>query len=148
MEVGRWAIPPVPPDERFCKYCDDNTPDTEIHFLLKCKTFSFKRQCFFGKMASLGIIFRETATDSEILSTILCPTNSQTAKCVNKYIKILFNNRELLDNGVNIDQLGHVIHRPQLKSVDDWLDDTSSISLWSNFPSDDSTDCDSVFDDL
>ena len=96
IELGRYAIPPVPPDQRMCKYCDSNTPDTELHFLLKCETFSLKRQCFFGKLKSLGITFNESALDSEILSTILCPTSIPAAKCVNKYINILFKNRELI----------------------------------------------------
>ena len=27
----------IPPDERMCRICDDNVPETEIHFLFECK---------------------------------------------------------------------------------------------------------------
>ena len=36
---------------------------------------------------------------------LLCPTNATAAKLTNKYIKLIFQNRTKLDNGVPLSQI-------------------------------------------
>ena len=88
MELGRYSKPPTPVNQRFCKYClsEPRSVDTEFHFLFQCTTFNLKRQCFLGKLSSLGIIIQETWPDNVKLAKVLCPTSTQAAKTVNKYI--------------------------------------------------------------
>lgn len=98
IEVGRWKIPPIPPSQRFCKYCANNCVDTEAHFLHDCTTFSVKRNCFFAMLNTLVPGFIQMSRTNKI-STMLCPTNVRSSKLTNKYIDILFNARNLIDDG-------------------------------------------------
>ena len=47
IERGRYKRPPVPRDERFCKFCDSGNNikpiGDEKHFLLECPQFNLKR---------------------------------------------------------------------------------------------------------
>ena len=97
IEVGRWKNPPVPPSERFCRYCSTESIDTEDHFLHDCETFSIKRNCFFAMLNSVVPGFQEMS--------IICPTNTKAAKLVNKYIDILFKARNQIDEGTPVQNI-------------------------------------------
>ena len=106
--LGRYTSTPL--EERFCKYChsEPQSLDTEFHFLFECSTFSWKRQCFFGKLASLGIIIEDTWPDHVKLAKVLCPTSAQAAKCISKFISIMEKNRSLIDEGTPPNYIGHI----------------------------------------
>ena len=111
LEIERGWYIGTPIEERFCKYCKYSGTETlvvddEKHLMLHCRSFHLKRQCFFGKLSSLGVIFPDSMSEDLILSSLLCPTTAAMAKIVSKYIKILFKSRKLLDEGVTIDELG------------------------------------------
>ena len=76
--------------------------------MLKCPTFILKRQCFLGKLASIGVTFPDTMPDDSVLNSILCPTTPIMAKIVSKYFMILFRSRKRLDEGATLDELGHI----------------------------------------
>ena len=40
--------------DRKCLYCKDNLVDDEKHFILFCKTFQIKRQCFLSRLNVLN----------------------------------------------------------------------------------------------
>jgi hypothetical protein len=105
----------VPVAQRYCKYCTpsggqdnhlDGYLDDEEHFLLSCKTFSLKRNCFEAKLSSLLPHF-PSLNLKEKLATILCPVDTIAAKLANKYIKILFNARTMLDQGEPTNHQGY-----------------------------------------
>ena len=90
-----YLTPAVPPELRHCKYCSDPAvraelglgnknpePDTEEHFVLQCHLFTIKRNCFLGKLSSLGV----NVNGSGLLYTLLCPTNIKVAKVTNKFL--------------------------------------------------------------
>ena len=141
IEQGRWSGKPL--SERTCNYCDTASVDDEGHFLLSCPTFSQKRNCFFGKLGSLGIVLDEGMSLQEKLVKILCPFNTKMSKLVNKYISILFNSRNLLDTGTPVNYLYNRNYM-NFESGADELDSTIS-SFVSEISADLSSDI--TFDD-
>ena len=105
IETGRWARPkPTPIEDRLCRFCSSEAIDSEEHFLLQCPTFLEKRNCFFGKLGSLlpGL---DKLSEKARLHTILCPTSAVTTKLVNKYVLIMFEAREQIQNGEHISSM-------------------------------------------
>ena len=111
----------IPIKDRICVYCDgggqhdgqlgndDDDPgdgvhpghgviDTEAHFILGCSRFKTKRACFLKRMESLIPSFTNLS-DFDKIKTILCPVTPQAAKLANKFMGIMFNARDLIDNG-------------------------------------------------
>ena len=44
IEIGRYAKPKVPLDNRICKLCKDNVVEDELYFLLCCDFYSDLRR--------------------------------------------------------------------------------------------------------
>jgi hypothetical protein len=133
IERGRYRNIPI--EERFCSYCSTHsttgttpppqpgtpasrspsaTPsspphapsvDTEFHFLNQCPTFQTNRNCFYGKFSSLDINF-SNLNDEQKFVRLLCPKTAEEAKLTNKFIKIMCEWREKIDDGFSIDNLG------------------------------------------
>ena len=79
--------------------------DTEFHFLNQCPTFQTNRNCFYGKFSSLDINFSNLNNEQKFVR-LLCPKTAQEAKLTNKFIKIMCDWREKIDDGFSIDNLG------------------------------------------
>ena len=60
----------------------------------------------FAKMSTIVKDFNKLRIENKT-ATLLCPTSVLAAKLVNKYIKILFNIRKQLDEGVPILNMGY-----------------------------------------
>ena len=91
---------------RVCKYCQNEMNiDDELHFLNKCKTFLTSRNCFYGKFSSIDPTFRNL-TENQKFIRILNPKSPQETKLTNKFIKIMFDWREKIDQGFSITNLG------------------------------------------
>ena len=129
IEVGRWASPPVPVESRLCKFCDTGCVDDEMHFLWQCPTFSLKKQCFLGKLSSIGLVFGESEPPESCVAKILCPTSGPTAVCTNKYIGLLFKNRKLMDEGCPVNYIGPRTVYPPPPDLD--LNDSTTNSILS-----------------
>ena len=101
-EKLRYCQPPIPAELRVCKYCCGeslNSPksqDNEKHFLMECKIFEVKRACFLKRLECFVPNIFNLSTDDKI-KTMLCPTSSQSAKLINKFIGIMFNARDTID---------------------------------------------------
>ena len=80
--------------------------DNEEHFLLSCQTFSLKRNCFLATLCNVLPHFNSLSNYKKIV-TILCPTTTIASKLCNKYIKILFNARKLIDGGEPVQYHGY-----------------------------------------
>ena len=104
MESGRYTRPVTHIAARFCRYCSENSLNDEKHAILSCKTFTLKRNCFFGKISSLMPNFDHMTFDDKLLA-ILCPANADIALCVSKYLGIISDTRTKLDQGLSIDML-------------------------------------------
>ena len=78
IAVGRYTSPPTPVGLRFCRFCytEPQSIDTEFHFLFECSAFNIKRQCFLGKLSSLGIKVEDNWPELLKLATVLCPTSA------------------------------------------------------------------------
>ena len=104
VETGRYSSPVTPLSDRICLYCDSKECDTEEHFILKCQTFTIKRNCFFGRMSALIPDFADLSDRDKLLS-VLCPCTTEVAKNVSKYLGIMTETRKNLDNGLSSDML-------------------------------------------
>ena len=112
--------------DRICVYCDggvqhdgplgndDDDPgdgvrpghgviDSEAHFILGCTRFKTKRACFLKRMESLIPSF-PCLSDIDKIKTILCPVTPQAAKLADKFMGIMFNAREIIDNGGDLQE--------------------------------------------
>ena len=111
VESGRYTSPVTPLEQRVCVYCESGECDTELHAILECDTFKLKRQCFLSRISALSPNFT-TLTAEKQLITILCPATAEIAKCVSKYLGILSNIRNEIDNGLNPKDLDlYIKHR-------------------------------------
>ena len=91
---------------RVCKYCQNETNiDDELHFLNKCKTFLTSRNCFYGKFSSIDPTFK-FLSENQKFERLLNPKTSQETRLTNKFIKIMFDWREKIDQGFSITNLG------------------------------------------
>ena len=97
IELGRYKNIPV--ESRICEYCSTGEIDDERHILLFCPLFDLKRACFFGKMSSIFPSFLDLSSE-EKLKFILCPTSEIICKLVNKFLRIMFNARDNIDEGI------------------------------------------------
>ena len=144
IEIGRYTIPPTPLSSRFCKYCltEPQSVDSEFHFLFECNTFKLKRQCFLGRLSSLGIKIDNNWPEQKKIATVLCPTSVQAAKCINKYISVMEKGRKGLDEGTPLDHLGY---RNPTIVTGDYSPNESDRSL--SLSSIDSDDLNSIFEE-
>ena len=137
-ETGRYCNPPIPPNQRYCRYCrplstlDNHLEgyiDTEENILLHCSTLTLKRNCFLSKLKSFNPSF-ENLSDKHKTATLLCPSNVVASKLVNKYLKIAFNFRQCLDNGEPVQYQGYengVVPNEFCNDMDDdWLTSIAS----------------------
>ena len=83
--------------------------DDEKHFILLCKTFQLKRQCFMSRMRVLHPQFEFMSLD-EKLNFILCPPTGDLTKCVSKYLGIMSVIRREIDMGLNTQDLNIYIN--------------------------------------
>ena len=97
IEIGRYKN--IHLASRICKHCSTEKIDDEYHFLMFCPIFELKRACFFGKLSSIIPNF-PSLSEEDKFRVILCPTSEISTKVINKYIRIMFNARDNLDNGV------------------------------------------------
>ena len=115
VERGRWTRPVTPLHLRACVYCaPPSTPatppctgppvpgpvDDEQHFLVTCNRFEGVRKSAFEELSTLLPTF-DSLSESQQFSTLLCPTQPQTAKVANRLIKKMFELREKIDNATN-----------------------------------------------
>ena len=111
LNIERGRYQGIAIEQRVCKYCPANIDrsepniDDEFHFLNKCKTFHISRNCLYGKFSSLQPNFRNS-TENQKFNRLLNPQTAQETKLINKFIKILFDWREKINNGFSITNLG------------------------------------------
>ena len=142
IEVQRYQRPYVPADLRYCKYCrplDNNMTDLEgqvddeYHFLANCGTFQFKRNCFLSRYETIHPDITNMSNQS-MVHTILCPTSTIKTKLANKYIKIMFETRKQLDEGIPIFNLGYEMGIEINPFFDDDNDNDSDCDISINDP--------------
>ena len=109
VETGRHTRPITPFAQRTCLYCchrpSSTGPspqpascppaptDTEFHFLVQCPMFDYDRNCLFKRFESSNFQF-SLLTPEEKFKVLLCPVNATYAKLVNRFIKMMFRDRE------------------------------------------------------
>ena len=96
------AIPPAAPP------CSGPSPqgpvEDELHFLVACSRFETERKAAFEEITSLVPRFGNLSEQQQF-TTLLCPTDSKTAKITNRLIKQLLKLRDKVEqetqNGVS-----------------------------------------------
>ena len=123
VELLRYRVPAVPYYQRYCRYCTQQVPGDEEHFLMFCDSFLNKRQCFLGKLKALNPSF-SSMSPNDLVKSMLCPTTTQSAKLVNKYILIMFRARNNIDEGLHISNLTFPPHVEHYNCPDVSLDES------------------------
>ena len=135
VEQGRYTKPVTqsvtPLNERFCKFCcahqdqdsdKESCIDDEFHFLMICKVFNTKRNCLFGRVSAFDKHF-SSLTAYQKMATLLCPSNINIAKLVNKFISIVFEARKRIEKGESMD-LGYFTNNLNNSALSDSSNDS------------------------
>ena len=107
VEVLRYRRPAVPRHLRYCEYCpvDSTAPrplDDECHALTQCSIGAEARVGLYASMAENNNEFLNLSNTDQF-KLLVCPTNPTNAKLVSRYLQLIFNTRD------NIDQTGRVV---------------------------------------
>lgn len=82
----------IPLDKRFCKLCDENVIEDEIHFICICKFFVEEREALFDKIALCWPDFRNYSLNEQFIYIM-----SYDDKIVGKYVeKTWFKRKSML----------------------------------------------------
>ena len=77
-------------------------------------------------MSSVLPNFQSLSLEQKV-KTILCPTSEILTKVVNKYIRIMFNARDNIDEGVDINKSCYPTYSPPFTHIDNDFDKFSDI---------------------
>ena len=69
IETGRYCRPIFPRENRFCKFCQNNEVEDEIHLIFDCNMYSELRKTFLDKLRALDINLKKDLQDFPILFT-------------------------------------------------------------------------------
>ena len=84
LETGRYSIPRLPEDQRTCLVCNDESIESEIHYLFLCSAYSAERDEWFSKMTFQND-FKEMTTVNKLKLVLNDPTHiKMTAKFIVK----------------------------------------------------------------
>ena len=84
---------------------------------MSCPIFDLKRARFFGKLSSISPKINSFSEDQQ-LKYIICPTSEIVTKLVNKFIRIMFNARDNIDNGIDISANCYPTYTPPFTSYE------------------------------
>ena len=66
IEKGRYRKTWLPVEERLCNHITTAEPETELHFLTKCKKYKTIRQCDFPKCETLTQGFKDLSDENKL----------------------------------------------------------------------------------
>ena len=72
LETGRYSRPPVPVENRLCRYCDLGLVETEKHFLMKCPLYSDLRFDLFHQCSNFIENFDFMTEDDKFIEIFRC----------------------------------------------------------------------------
>ena len=72
METGRYSRPQIPLNERFCKFCNTNSVENEIHFLMLCPLYSDIRYELFQKALEFINNFNMMNVENKFIELMNC----------------------------------------------------------------------------
>ena len=92
IEKGRHTRPMTPLNSRICKLCDQETIETEMHFLMHCTFYLEARNALFDKIQALYPGFKNIPIEDQFyyMLTNDCP---KVLTWLGKYIYKCFNTR-------------------------------------------------------
>jgi hypothetical protein len=110
VETARYHKDTSPADyraSRCCIYCQpagtEGSIDDEYH-LFQCPVFASQQQALFRKATSIKNFFQGLPMQDKV-KTLLCPTQPEIVRLVNRYIKIVMEGRDKLDEGCEVASL-------------------------------------------
>ena len=92
-----------------------------------CETFMNQRQSFIGKLKSQNPAVSNLNSEN-LIKSMLCPTTTQAAKLVNKYITIMMRARKNIDEGLHMSNLTFPPHVENYSCPDTSLNESFSSS--------------------
>jgi hypothetical protein len=104
IELGRYNATAVA--DRHCQFClreptgPHGSVGDESHFLHDCASFSDERRVLFIRMSVIMPSFSSMTREAKI-RTLLCPATARAAKLVNKYICLMFELRDQIEEARN-----------------------------------------------
>ena len=97
-----------------------------MYFLMLCPVFATKRACLVGKMSSVLPNFQSLSLEQKFKS-VLCPKSEVVTMGVNKYIRIMFNARDNIDDGVDLHKSCYPTYTPPFTFLSNDFDQFSDI---------------------
>ena len=95
IEVGRFAKPKVPLDQRICRFCDSNSIEDEVHFLINCSFYSDLRYEFWNYISSKDPLFAQLSPVDQFVYLML---NNDDTITLSAIIYRMFNRRKMSKN--------------------------------------------------
>ena len=98
IETGRYCRPKLPPEQRLCKICPLNQPETENHFLLHCPAYRNERQDLLNDFPQVNIL----NSDNDKLRFLMTLTDTVDIQKIALYLLKITNKRKcILNTGTN-----------------------------------------------
>ena len=88
IETGRFERPRKEAADRICKQCPNNSPETEVHFLIECPRHTQLRATFFSKISDEN--FTSLSDIEKLKFLVNCP---EIAKLTAQFVIDAFDNR-------------------------------------------------------
>ena len=88
IETGRYERPRKKAEERICKQCPSNLPETEVHFIVQCSRHTQLRTNFFSKIEDEN--FTGLSDIEKLKFLVNCPA---LAKLTAQFVIDAFDNR-------------------------------------------------------
>lgn len=67
LEIEKGRHKGIPPDKRFCKLCNNDIVEDEIHFLLQCPSLKTERSSFISDLSSKFTNFKTLNDQSKFV---------------------------------------------------------------------------------
>ena len=107
-ETQRYCRPPVPREQRYCKYCPPvpgpggqpvRPVDDECHCLTSCIVGREYHPALYDNIASRNGKFNQLCFVDKF-KTLVCPVSPTDAEKVSRFLERQFSDRDKLDSGV------------------------------------------------
>ena len=84
IEMGRYSIPKIPPENRLCQFCDLKEVENEFHFVMRCKLLDQPRQKLFSELSD--ICDTDNISSDVLFLMIMSAKDFDIVKCVKDFL--------------------------------------------------------------
>ncbi len=93
IETGRYSRPKTPVEKRICQFCDTQSVESELHFLLDCSHYKAERDTFFKTLNSFTDFSSLDAEDRFHFIMTYNGGDTEVARAVLDYTRVITEKR-------------------------------------------------------